>query len=879
MGSKEYKYKFSVIIPIYNVEDYLEETIDSIVNQSIGFEDNIELILVNDGSPDNSEEICLKYKEKYPDNVKYIKQENSGVSAARNNGLKHAEGEFINFLDSDDKWSLDTFEDVYNNYQEHPDIKLFSCKMIFFDGRQGNHILNYKYKSTRIINILDQYNNPQLSSCSIFIHRDAIKNHSYDESIKYSEDNRLINEMILENKYYMVLKNPIYYYRRRLDVSSAIQNQIFNESYYNVTPKKVYQYLFDYSKKIYGRIIPYVQCLILYDLNYRITIDENNTLVSKEYINTFISLIKQMDDYIIINNKSLDLAKKVFLMSIKHDKDYKERIDYYFGGLQFEGTNYSRKNLGFLILDNTIFSRNNMVLYGKLDTKFISQDKFIVLKNNERIKVEYYKLANNSDELTFNHDYLHKYLGIKITIPIDSDFKLSFYYKDLQIIPRFKRTSVFNETLPASYHCYNNKVIHYHNGVLTCENINRSKILEYEKKNIKYLYKIGKKKTALIRKFIYLSRPLKRKKIMLISDRINKADDNGEHFFKYMVNNHKNINTYFVLSKDSADYSRLKKIGKVLDPNSNKYKLLFQISDYIVSSHAENYIFAPLGNSSKFVHDQYYFKYIFLQHGITKDDLSPWININTKKMDMFVTAAKPEYNSILEYNYGFNKDIVKLTGFPRFDTLLDRQKQIKVKKQILLSFTWRNSLTSKIDKETGQRLYNEDFKNSEYFKTLDKIMNDKKLIEALKKNDYQIKLVPHPNVLCQLQDFTENDYIKIEKNPIDYQKEFCENALLITDYSSIFFDFAYLKKPIICYQFDREEFYKNQVYNKGYFNYDTDCFGPVFTKYDSFIDEIIKTVENGCQLDKKYENRINNFYTYNDKNNCERVYNEIMNLK
>ena len=136
---------------------------------------------------------------------------------------------------------------------------------------------------------------------------------------------------------------------------------------------------------------------------------------------------------------------------------------------------------------------------------------------------------------------------------------------------------------------------------------------------------------------------------MLISDRINKADDNGEHFFKYMVNNHKNINTYFVLSKDSADYSRLKKIGKVLDPNSNKYKLLFQISDYIVSSHAENYIFAPLGNSSKFVHDQYYFKYIFLQHGITKDDLSPWININTKKMDMFVTAAKPEYNSILEY--------------------------------------------------------------------------------------------------------------------------------------------------------------------------------------------------------------------------------------
>ena len=68
------KYKFSVIIPIYNVEDYIEETILSVINQSIGFKENIQLILVNDGSPDDSEKICLKYKEMYPNNIIYIKQ-------------------------------------------------------------------------------------------------------------------------------------------------------------------------------------------------------------------------------------------------------------------------------------------------------------------------------------------------------------------------------------------------------------------------------------------------------------------------------------------------------------------------------------------------------------------------------------------------------------------------------------------------------------------------------------------------------------------------------------------------------------------------------------------------------------------------------------
>jgi len=88
-------FKFSVIIPIYNVEEYLEETINSVINQTIGFEENIQLILINDGSPDNSEEICLKYKELYPDNVIYYKQKNSGVSSARNKGIELAIGEFF----------------------------------------------------------------------------------------------------------------------------------------------------------------------------------------------------------------------------------------------------------------------------------------------------------------------------------------------------------------------------------------------------------------------------------------------------------------------------------------------------------------------------------------------------------------------------------------------------------------------------------------------------------------------------------------------------------------------------------------------------------------------------------------------------------------
>ena len=68
------KFKFSVVMPIYNIESFLNEAINSVINQSLGFKDNIELILVNDGSTDNSETICKKYQEQYQNNIKYIKQ-------------------------------------------------------------------------------------------------------------------------------------------------------------------------------------------------------------------------------------------------------------------------------------------------------------------------------------------------------------------------------------------------------------------------------------------------------------------------------------------------------------------------------------------------------------------------------------------------------------------------------------------------------------------------------------------------------------------------------------------------------------------------------------------------------------------------------------
>ena len=102
------KFRFTIVMAVYNTGAYLNETLESVVNQDIQFVKNVQVILVDDGSTDNSGNLCDFWASEYPNNIKAIHQENAGVSAARNAALPFVQGEIINFLDSDDKLSLNT---------------------------------------------------------------------------------------------------------------------------------------------------------------------------------------------------------------------------------------------------------------------------------------------------------------------------------------------------------------------------------------------------------------------------------------------------------------------------------------------------------------------------------------------------------------------------------------------------------------------------------------------------------------------------------------------------------------------------------------------------------------------------------------------------
>ncbi len=320
---------------------------------------------------------------------------------------------------------------------------------------------------------------------------------------------------------------------------------------------------------------------------------------------------------------------------------------------------------------------------------------------------------------------------------------------------------------------------------------------------------------------------IKNSNLWLFADMSWRADDNAEHLYRYVMRNHPKQKIAFILSKKSIDYLRLKKEGfKLVDPKSFYFKYLIYKADKIISSHVDRYIFNALGGDTLKTKD-----FIFLQHGVIKDDLSRWLN--QRKIDIFITSTKAEYDSIAgDFNhYKFSTKEVVLTGLARWDALI--KNNILNTKQILIMPTWREYLSGKVQKY-GARARNPEFVKSLYFQKWQEFLCSKELEKLAVQCGYSIVFIPHPQVRMYLEDFNLPSYI-ITSYKESMQELFCKSSLMITDYSSVAFEMAVLKKPVLYYQFDKDEFFAKHSYTQGYFDYERDGFGEVCFNYNQLL--------------------------------------------
>jgi len=354
----------------------------------------------------------------------------------------------------------------------------------------------------------------------------------------------------------------------------------------------------------------------------------------------------------------------------------------------------------------------------------------------------------------------------------------------------------------------------------------------------------------------------------LVGEERNEARDNGYWFFKYVRENHPKQKIAYVINKKCGDYEKVKHLGKVIQWGGISHWFWYLTAKKNISSQkgckpnaAACYLFEVklrLWRNKRF----------FLQHGITIND-GKWLYNDVCRFKLFVCGAKPEYEFVKD-KFGYPEQAVRYLGFCRFDNLFDYERNSK---QILIMPTWRSYLVRAHNNVSDRDLY-DDFINTEYYKKWAELLCCRELHEKLIENNLTVLFYPHRNMQRIIEHFNSLDLpdcVTIaDVKDVDVQKALKESACLITDYSSVFFDFSYMKKPVIFYQFDESEFRANQ-YGEGYFDYHHNPLGKWSDNFTDCLQLINEAIDNRFSENDK----VNDFFELYDKDNCKRNFEAV----
>ncbi len=357
-------------------------------------------------------------------------------------------------------------------------------------------------------------------------------------------------------------------------------------------------------------------------------------------------------------------------------------------------------------------------------------------------------------------------------------------------------------------------------------------------------------KTGLIRNF---------DESVLIGEYLSeRAQDNGFYFFKYLCEKKPHIKCHYVIKKNSPDIKNLAKYSKKLVYYfSFKHLLLLLSCKAIISSQGREHLYIFKPKKGIFKNAILEKPFIFLQHGVIgfkKIGGFKKGGINTAN---YIVASNQVEKNIIKDQFLYKEEEIILTGLARYDELLDKSSQSN---SILIMPTWRSWLFS---------LKDEDFLLSDFYKSYNSLLKNKNLVDFTIENNIELIFFGHMKMFKFMQLFEFQNLKFIKPGEKDINQLLMESKVLVTDYSSVAWDFHYMKKPVCFYHFDQEKFLET---HGSYLNLNTDIFGNVIKTEDKLVDKIIESY-----LNKKNKIIKKVFFEYNDKRNSERIFENIKN--
>jgi glycosyltransferase involved in cell wall biosynthesis len=862
---------FTVISPVYNVAPYLAEYFESLETQTLGL-DRLDIILIDDGSSDESLVMCEEFGARHPANVRVLHKENGGQASARNLGLTLARAQWITFPDPDDVLSDNFFEAVheYMNRPESARTVLFAGHIILWDEKTGRrtdkHATGFRFATgNSTTNLEGKPNFVHGNAVMSFFKREVIESAGlrFEETLRTRfEDGSFISQYLLHagEPVLGLIADAFYYYRRRAQGNSTNQTAGTDPRTYTDVPKYGYLAVLALARKMHGRVPRWLQWLVIYDILW---------------------LFKS------------DVATKIPTRSLPADvlATFHENLREVMSYMEEESP------LGFDMMAVPTWTKEALA-HGYDDAPYLSPVRIGPPDPSRNlIQIRYRFSGPLPDEALLIR-------GTRVTPRYAKTQTLDVLGRTL-----LRERSLWVSSLGVIRFELDGKIQRFEGKELpgSAYKFRRSEIEASEREaavaKVPALFRRVQEPTRAragrtARHWLRLARRATRRNsvydfLLAIALRLPgirqeyagawalidsefQANDSAEELYRWIRQNKPETKIRFILSKQSGDWARLKDDGFTLvEYGSYRWKILMLLARHVISSHADLYISNPLPLGR---YGPPPWKLSFLQHGVIKGDLSTWLN--RKNLAFFVTSTEAEYRYIAgESPYKFGPKEVHLTGLPRHDSLLRKSQAVPAAevKYLLVAPTWRQYLAGNFIKGSV-REQNEQFMESEYATAWQELLQSEDLRRTAEENGLKIVFMPHPNIQPYLSSFDVPNWVETRMYAnVDVQDVMCRSAVMITDYSSIAFNMAYLHRPVIYFQFDRARYEAEHTEGKGYYDYATHGFGPVESD-EAGVVASLGSLFSSPDFAKRFAERAEEAFPVRDGRNAERVYNRIREL-
>jgi hypothetical protein len=387
-------------------------------------------------------------------------------------------------------------------------------------------------------------------------------------------------------------------------------------------------------------------------------------------------------------------------------------------------------------------------------------------------------------------------------------------------------------------------------------------------------------KAMVIRLLFHLTPWMKRRRIWFLHDKMYTASDCGEYLYWHVAKNEKSrISPVYSVNHDAPEAVRLRSARASLNyPGTIKQALQYLHAEVILTTYPDPV--ATIGlTGPEYLRDLMTAPIVCIQHGLTMQDLARSMHQGHSGIARYYCASPREVENLARAEYGYRKDQLALTGIPRFDGLVASSEPV-----IVLSLTWRPEYASPTIAGHQRRRENDAFGQSLYAQILGDIVCSRDLLDRLDEADVMLHILLHPNVAANkdvvLRGLTElarsrglenlfTRRVAVLAAGIDtsYDHELATGRVLITDYSGIQYDFAYMRKAIIYFHSAAMP----PQYGAGAMDYAEHGFGPITNDITELATAIVEIIDRGGSPLDYYRPRYDDFFAFRDAHSCERI--------